>query len=125
MAVFKAPKITSSQRKNLILDTSELVYDVNAKIFYGGDGATPGGFPVGTGVGPSIQRIELTQEDINNKYVTLPSTPLSSSSVLLIPEGGIPQVYGVDFEIVGNRLRWDGLGLDNFLDISDVLLVQY
>ncbi len=125
MAIFKAPKITTIQRENLVLDASELVYDIDLRIFYGGDGITLGGVPIGTGVGPSVQRYELTQEDINNKFVTLPNTPLVSSSVVLIPEGGIPQTYGVDYIVVGNQLRWDGLGLDNFLDSTDILLVQY
>jgi hypothetical protein len=125
MAIFKAPRITTDQRLNLTLGTSELVYDINQKAFYGGDGETLGGFPIGANAGFLVQRIELTQEDIDNKFVTLSSAPLSPSSVILIPEGGPPQAYGVDFIVVGNQLRWEGLGLDNFLDTTDVLLVQY
>ena len=125
MAIFKAPKITTLQRNSLVLEGSEVVYDVDQKAFYGGDGVTNGGFPIGANAGSIVERIELTQEDINNKYVTLASTPLIPSAVVVTPEGGIPQAYTVDFIIVGNQLRWDGLGLDNFLDETDVLLVQY
>jgi hypothetical protein len=125
MAIFKAPKITTDQRLSLTLDVSELVYDVNQKAFYGGDGNTTGGFPIGANAGFIVQRIELTQTDIDNKYVTLASAPLISSAVILTPEGGPMQVYGVDFIVVGNQLRWEGLGLDNFLDATDVLVVQY
>lgn len=125
MAIFKAPKITTLQRNNIVLEGSEVVYDVDQKAFYGGDGVTNGGFPIGANAGSIVERIELTQEDINNKYVTLASTPLIPSAVVVTPEGGIPQAYTVDFIIVGNQLRWDGLGLDNFLDETDVLLVQY
>lgn len=125
MAIFKAPKITSVQRNSLILEGSEVVYDVDQKAFYGGDGTTSGGFPIGANAGSIYQRIELTQEDINNKFVTLASTPLISSAVIVTPEGGIAQAYGIDFIVVGSQLRWNNLGLDNFLDESDVLLVQY
>ncbi len=125
MAIFKAPKITTVQRSNLVLEGSEVVYDVDQKAFYGGDGATNGGFPIGANAGSIFKRIELTQQDIDNKFVTLASTPLIPSSVILSCEGGIDQVYGIDFIIVGNQIRWEGLGLDNFLDETDVLLVQY
>lgn len=127
MAIFKAPKITTIQRQTLLLDVSELVYDVDQNIFYGGDGVTVGGLPIGSNVGTSItpQRIELTQQDIDNKYVTLNITPLYPNTVSLTCENGIPQVNGVDFIVNGNILSWDGLGLDNFLDNTDVLIVQY
>lgn len=125
MAIFKAPKITTAQRATLTLESSEVVYDVNQRVFYGGDGDTTGGFPIGANAGSIVQRIELTQNDINNKFVTLASAPLIASSVVVTPEGGIAQAYGIDFIVVGNQLQWSGLGLDNFLDETDVLLVQY
>ena len=51
MAIFKAPKVTTAQRNTLILEVSELVYDMDQKAFYGGDGSTPGGFLVGESSG--------------------------------------------------------------------------
>lgn len=125
MAVFKAPKITTIQRNALVLEGSEVVYDVDQKAFYGGDGVSSGGFPIGANAGFSYEKIELTQEDIANKYVTLASAPLIANGVLLNCEGGPVQIYGVDFIVIGNKLNWNGLGLDNFLDDTDVLLVQY
>jgi len=125
MAIFKAPKITTIQRTALVLQGSEVVYDVDQKAFYGGDGVSTGGFPIGANAGSIVERLELNQGDINNKFVTLASTPLRSSAVIVTPEGGISQVYGIDFIIIGNKLSWSDLGLDNFLDETDVLLVQY
>jgi hypothetical protein len=125
MAIFKAPKITTDQRLSLTLDVSELVYDVNQKAFYGGDGVSIGGFPVGANAGILYERIELTQQNIDDKFVTLASTPLLSSAVIVNCEGGIVQRFGIDYTVVGNEIRWDGLGLDGFLDETDVLLVQY
>jgi hypothetical protein len=125
MAIFKSPRITTQQRNSLVLQEAELVYDVDNKTFYGGDNVTPGGFLIGANSGFIVERIELTNKNIEDKSITLTNSPLVPSSVILTPEGGIPQINGVDFMIIGNILSWNGLGLDNFLDISDVLIVQY
>ena len=125
MAIFKAPKLTTAQRNTLVLEVSELVYDIDQKAFYGGDGNTQGGFLVGESSGFIVERIDLTQEDIDNKYVTLKQTPLISSAVILDIEGGIPQINGIDYRVVGNIISWNEMGLDGFLEETDVLIVQY
>jgi hypothetical protein len=125
MAIFKAPKITTVQRNLLVLQGSEVVYDVDQKAFYGGDGVSTGGFPIGANAGSIVERIELSPEDITNKYVTLASTPLLASAVIVTPEGGIAQAFGIDFIIIGNKISWSDLGLDGFLEETDVLVIQY
>jgi hypothetical protein len=125
MAIFKAPKVTTAQRNTLILEVSELVYDMDQKAFYGGDGSTPGGFLVGESSGFIVEQIDLTQDDINNKYVTLTQTPLVPDAVILNIDGGIPQINGIDFIIQGNKISWSDLGLDGFLEETDVLIIQY
>jgi hypothetical protein len=125
MAIFKAPKLTTMQRSNLVLEVSELVYDVDKKAFFGGDGSNPGGFPVGATSGFVVENIELTPQNILDKFVTLRLTPLIPSAVIVTPEGGIPQVNGVDFEIIDNKVSWKDKGLDGFLDNTDVLIIQY
>lgn len=127
MAIFKTPKITTIQRETLILDISELVFDIDQNIFYGGDGKTLGGFPVGANIGTSFatERIILTQQDIENKYITLKAAPMYPNSVSLSCENGIAQINGVDFIVTENVLSWQNLGLEDFLDDSDVLLIQY
>jgi hypothetical protein len=122
MAIFKAPKLTSLQRKELVLEVSELVYDIDNKAFYGGDGNTLGGFLVS---GSVAETIELNQQDIDNKFVTLAQTPLVSSAVSLTIDGGIPQINNVDFKVDGNKISWSELGLDGFLEETDVLIIQY
>jgi hypothetical protein len=122
MAIFKAPKLTSLQRKELVLEVSELVYDIDNKAFYGGDGSTLGGFLVS---GSMAETIELNQQDIDNKFVTLAQTPLVSSAVSLTIDGGIPQINNVDFKVDGNKISWSELGLDGFLEETDVLIIQY
>ena len=71
MAMFKAPKVTTAQRNTLTLEVSELVYDVDQKAFYGGDGTTLGGFLVGETSGFIVEQVEFSQQDINNGLVTM------------------------------------------------------
>lgn len=125
MAIFKAPKVTTVQRSVLTLEVSELVYDIDQKAFYGGDGVTQGGFLIGETSGFVVDQVELTQEDINNKFVTLSQTPLVSDAVMVNIDGGIPQINGIDFIVDGNKISWSGLGLDGFLEETDVLIIQY
>ena len=125
MAMFKAPKVTTAQRSTLTLEVSELVYDIDQKAFYGGDGATLGGFLVGETSGFIVEQVELSQQDINNGFVTLRQTPLVPDAVILNIDGGIPQINGVDFRVQGNKISWRNLGLDGFLEETDVLIIQY
>jgi hypothetical protein len=76
---------------------------------------------------PVIEVIALQAADIANKKVVLSSVRMNKERVLLVPQGGIPQVYGEDFIIIteglNDVLSWDGLGLDSFLDDTDTLVV--
>lgn len=130
MAVFKTPKITTVSRLALTLDASEIVYDLDLQEFFGGDGSTLGGFPIGkgsTGNGGgayNVQFVTLTPQDIINKYIILETTPTSPEDVLLTPEGGLLQLYGQDYTVSANHLSWDGLGLDGFLEAGEYLIIQ-
>lgn len=124
MAIFKAPRITTSQRMGLVLEQSEIVYDVTQNLFYGGDGLTMGGKPMGSGQSEK-DVIQLTEQHILNKSVELSRAPTFPGTVTLVPVGGIPQLNGVDFQVSGNVVSWNGLGLDNFLEEEEVLIIQY
>ena len=68
----------------------------------------------------------LTQENLDSKSIELPFYTTNPMDVKVFPEGGIQQVYGKDFEVVGgNILTWDNLGLDNFLEVSESLIIQH
>ena len=125
MARFKAPRITTSQRMSLALELSELVYDIDQKLFYGGDGITIGGIPIGSGVSGQPQTITITASHVLNKKVTLSGTPLFPDNVTLLIAGGIHQFNGIDFEVAGNELRWNSLGLDGFVEEFDIFLIQF
>jgi hypothetical protein len=69
--------------------------------------------------------VVITQQNLINKNIVLPYTPVNPDEVAIKPVGGIEQVNGVDFEVNNNVLTWDNLGLDNFLEENDVLIVQH
>jgi len=125
MAVFKAPRLNEVQRMGLVLEASEVVYDTTVKSFFGGDGLTLGGFPIGKGIGTNADNVTLSQQNLDEKKVSLSSAPAGPGAVTLLPIGGIPQVNGIEFEVVRNELSWNGLGLDNFLELGEQLIIQY
>jgi hypothetical protein len=111
----------------LLLEVGEIVYDTDQHIFYGGNGIESGGFAIGSGNGTNniTQIITLTQQNIDDKEVILSSIPILPESVQLTPNGGIPQINGIDFEVTSNILTWDGFGLEGYLEAGDILIVQY
>lgn len=74
---------------------------------------------------PITEIFILNAGDITNKFITLSSSPQVAESVTLIPEGGIFQINGDDFDVVGSILSWNGLGLDGFLEAGDKIVVTY
>ena len=72
-----------------------------------------------------FQEFTLNGADITNKFVTLPSIPTAPALSVLTNLQGLQQEYGVDYTIVGNQLRWNGLGLDGFFVSGNKFTVQY
>lgn len=72
-----------------------------------------------------VEKIELQEQDIFNKFIRLSNTPIISQNVILTPEGGITQIYGIDYLVSGNRLIWNELGLEGVLEQGDILIIQY
>lgn len=127
MAIFRVPRITTSQRSSLLLQIGEIVYDTDQNVFYGGNGLVNGGFLIGSGGSGSYvtETITLSQQNIDDGFITLSSFPMIPESVVVHPSGGIPQVNGVDFEVTNNVLSWNSLGLDGFLESGDILIIEY
>ena len=73
----------------------------------------------------SSEVFTLTSTNISQSKITLSQTPLDPEGLSFLPDGGIPQRYGVDFTIVGNDIIWSGMGLDGFLEVNDVIRVSY
>lgn len=127
MAIFRAPRLTTTQRATLTLLASEIVYDIDQKLFYGGDNVTVGGFPIGSGVGKRSELIEITPQMVLDKQFELQSTPLFPSGITLEFINGTKQLFGVDFTLIPSTkfISWDGLGLDGFIESGDVIYIQY
>lgn len=125
MALFKAPRITTTQRLGLILEKSELVYDTDSNLFYGGNGSDLGGFPVGKGSSQTYFSYTLTSQDIQNKFITLPEAPMYPELLRLNIIGGIEQINSIDFTVNEAIVSWNDLGLDSFLEENDILTIQY
>jgi hypothetical protein len=71
------------------------------------------------------QPVVLTAEMIESKQITLLDTPKRDGAILLIPAGGPPQTFGLDFTLNDNILTWDGMGLDGILEENDRLTIFY
>lgn len=155
MAILRVPRITTAQRLGLTLLDAEIVFDTDLQEFFGGDGVTLGGTPIGVGVPPGgdsgyllaknssndydtawinkdeiqithrRQVVTLSPTNITDKKFTLDFAPLFSETIQFIPDGGIQQRYGVDFTITGNDVSWSGLGLDGFLESGEQVRVFY
>lgn len=127
MAIFKVPRINTLNRNNIILEESEVVYDLDLKSLYGGDGLTPGGFLIAQNKNKVLikETITIDQEILNNKSITLQNIPTDIDDLRLIPDGGIEQRNGLDYEVISNLINFNNFGLDNFFEINDVVFVIY
>jgi hypothetical protein len=129
MAILKVPRITTEQRLNIILQEAEIVYDTELKLYFGGDSETEGGFPIGNGSDATESYVEvltINQDNIDTKTITLQDEITSPSKTKFSFINGTTQLLGIDYEFVDTfTIGWNGLGLDNFIEVSDVVLIEY
>jgi hypothetical protein len=72
----------------------------------------------------SVEELDITSTHASNKEILLQNTP-SSVNVLLDIVGGPQQRYGVDYEIIGNKISWSGLYLENDIAPGDIIRIAY
>ena len=127
MAILRVPKITTLARTELVFTEAEIVFDTDLGIFFGGDGITAGGIELGSQGGIRIfqEIFTITQDNIDSGLLVLARQPISPSTTSLVPIGGPPQVYNVDFEIIDNVVSFVNLGLEGFLEVGDKLILTY
>ena len=125
MAVFKCPKITTAQRLNLVFQESEILYDIDLKQYFGGDNLTIGGFPIGGNFEINRELITINQVNLDTKSFNLLKTPTNPENTKLTFINGTVQIYSIDFIIDQNVVEWEALGLDNFVEINDIILIEY
>jgi hypothetical protein len=75
--------------------------------------------------GLRTEKIILTQQNVDDMEISLLKMPHYSESVTLIPVGGIPQVNGIDFDVIDNIISWENLGLQGVLEAGDMVVVHY
>lgn len=71
------------------------------------------------------QYISVTQEQLDAKQLQLDFTPKNPTEVMFDLNGIGFAVYGVDFIVEGNTVKWNGLGLDGFLSLGTRLRFHY
>lgn len=67
----------------------------------------------------------ITNTEAVNKKIVLVSTPATPAEILVDVIGGGPQVFNVDYTVVGNEFRWNGYALDGILSQSDTIRFHY
>lgn len=72
-----------------------------------------------------VEYFTLDQLNIDNSEIVLQVEPFYKTETCLDIIGGSAQMYGSDFEVVNNRLKWLGKDLDGILSAGDRLRVQY
>lgn len=67
----------------------------------------------------------LTLLEVNNKEFVMTPPALIPSEVVVDIVGGSPQEVGIDFQILGDKFQWEGLGLDGTLSVGDIIRLAY
>jgi hypothetical protein len=90
----------------------------------GGGGGGSGNSGVGS-ANEFYSKHTLMQADIDSKKVFLTKTP--TSPIKLTPEGALTQRQDIDFRYEGsdNSITWDGLGLEGFLEVGEVITISF
>ena len=74
---------------------------------------------------PQTVKFVISPSEADEKQITLYPMPNNSSFVTLEFLQGGGQENGVDFNVVGGVLSWEGLGLDGFIESGDIIIVKY
>jgi hypothetical protein len=72
------------------------------------------------------EKIILSQEDIDKKFITLTKTP-KNDFVYFLPSGGLPQRCGRDFELdrTQKKISWANYQLETILEKDDWVELFY
>jgi len=67
----------------------------------------------------------LDSSDITSKEVNIITTPINSNLVRLTVIGGIEQENGIDFNVIGTTINWNGTFLESVLETGMKLIISY
>lgn len=82
-----------------------------------------GGSGGGERVRVKIEIVQITPAIIVAKQITLPFSPANSAILLL--NNFAKQRLGIDYDLSGNVISWDGKGLDGFLEPGESFYIYY
>ena len=74
---------------------------------------------------PKRMEVVISQPMLDNKKISLPYSHPSPELVALTFINGIEQLNGTDFSVVGADVVWDGLGLDGFIELGDIVVIYF
>ena len=73
-----------------------------------------------------VQYFTITNIELTNKKIILASTPAIPQNVQVdLKQGGGYLEYGIDFTVVGNEVRWTGLGYEILAEVGDKFRISY
>lgn len=67
----------------------------------------------------------ITLAELTAKQFTMTEAPTDASNTLVDILQGSSQQYSVDFNIAGDILNWNGLGMDGIVNVGDVIRLAY
>jgi len=82
-----------------------------------------GGGAGGDRVRVKIEIVQITPAIVAARQVTLPFSPANTAILLL--NNFAKQRLGIDYEISGNVISWNGKGLDGFLEPGESFYIYY
>lgn len=72
-----------------------------------------------------VEQITLTAQEALDMEAVLSFTPAGPEKVTLDVIGGTSQKQGLDYEVIGNKINWNGKSLETALEENDELRVIY
>lgn len=54
MGILKAPRVTTTDRLTIVPASSEIMFDTDLGLYFGGNSSTVGGFPIGLNATPAV-----------------------------------------------------------------------
>ena len=126
MAILKVPRITENERLGIILQSGEIVFDIDEKKYFGGDDIRAGGFPLGEGTKPNYETREITIQEIEDKNILLLGNASTTEGFGFHFINGTSQVINIDFFLLSdNIISWENMGLDGFIEAGDLIKLEY
>ena len=117
MSIWRVPGVTTAQRLTLTPLSREILQDTDTGVFYGGDGVTVGGIPLGAGAG-NVESPVIAFNDLS----PIPLTTLQANDKVIKATVILNQAFdGAGASVtVGTDAVQDLIVSNTDIDITDV-----